>query len=226
MRARTMPSAVVVGVGWATGVSAIRSLGRAGVEVLAVDHRAGALGFRSRHARPVLSPDRVRDPNGFVSFLERLGDALAGARAGSQVAVLFCDLDLFKQVNDTFGHPQGDEVLIGVAGVLRDRARDIDEPARWGGEEFAVVLPQTDLDGAYIIAERMRKHIEDLRVPRPGVEGVLQVTASFGVASVPQNADDREELFEAAFKALSRAKRLGKNRVERAGDDAEDGPLT
>ena len=76
MTAQRRPPALVVGVGWATGVSAIRSLARAGVEVLAVDHRQGALGFRSRRARPVLAPDRVADPDAFVSFLAELGDDL------------------------------------------------------------------------------------------------------------------------------------------------------
>jgi diguanylate cyclase (GGDEF)-like protein len=126
------------------------------------------------------------------------------------------DLDDFKQVNDRYGHQQGDEVLASVAAVLRDFSRDIDAPARYGGEELAVVLPQTDSDGAALLAERMREAVERLRVPSVSGETPLRVTASFGVASVPESAADREELVAAADAALYRAKRGGKNRVERA----------
>ena len=147
-------------------------------------------------------------------------------RFGTPIGLVLLDIDDFKTVNDTYGHPQGDEVLIAVAGVLREHTRDIDEPARWGGEEFAVVLPQTDARGAEELAERMRKAIEQLWVTRLDGGDPLRVTASFGVASVPESASDSEKLFERAFKALSNAKRAGKNRVERADDDADDGPLT
>jgi diguanylate cyclase (GGDEF)-like protein len=147
-------------------------------------------------------------------------------RFGTPIGLVLLDIDDFKTVNDTYGHPQGDEVLIAVAGVLREHTRDIDEPARWGGEEFAVVLPQTDAAGAEELAERMRNAIEELRVARLDAGEALRVTASFGVASVPESAGDSEKLFERAFKALSHAKRAGKNRVERAHDDADDGPLT
>ena len=74
-------------------------------------------------------------------------------------------------MNDTYGHQQGDEVLAEVAGVLRELSRDIDEPARYGGEELAVVLPQTEIDGAAQLAERMREAIEALRIPRLDGEG-------------------------------------------------------
>ncbi|MDQ4048805.1 MAG: diguanylate cyclase [Actinomycetota bacterium] len=143
-------------------------------------------------------------------------------RFEAPIGLVLLDIDDFKRVNDTYGHPQGDEVLIAVAGVLRDRARDVDEPARWGGEEFAVVLPGTDLEGAARLAEEMRERIERLRVPRLDADGDLRVTASFGVASVPASATHKKSLFDAAFKALSRAKRAGKNRVQLADDDADD----
>jgi diguanylate cyclase (GGDEF)-like protein len=126
------------------------------------------------------------------------------------------DIDDFKRVNDTYGHQQGDEVLALVAGVLRDLSRDLDAPARYGGEEMAVVLPQTDAGGAVQLAERMREAIEALQVPRVGGGGTLHVTASFGVASVPESAAERSALIAAADAALYRAKRAGKNRVESA----------
>jgi diguanylate cyclase (GGDEF)-like protein len=126
------------------------------------------------------------------------------------------DLDHFKEINDEFGHQQGDEVLELVADVLRDFSRDIDAPARYGGEEFAVVLPQTDSEGAEQLAERVREAVERLEVPRVDGDGVLQIRASFGVAALPESASSGESLIAMADAALYRAKRGGRNRVERA----------
>jgi diguanylate cyclase (GGDEF)-like protein len=102
--------------------------------------------------------------------------------------------------------------------VLRDSAREIDEPARYGGEEMAVALPQTDLEGAFQFAERLRKRIEDLDIHLVDGEGHISVTASFGAAALPESADaDKDALVAAADQALYRAKRMGKNRVVKAG---------
>jgi diguanylate cyclase (GGDEF)-like protein len=150
----------------------------------------------------------------FHSILER--EIERSRRFQSPLGLVMVDLDDFKQVNDRHGHQQGDEVLASVAAVLRDFSRDIDAPARYGGEELAVVLPQTDSEGAALLAERMREAVERLRVPQVGGRGSLRVTASFGVAAVPESAMDQEELVAAADAALYRAKRGGKNRVERA----------
>jgi diguanylate cyclase (GGDEF)-like protein len=150
----------------------------------------------------------------FRSILER--EIERSRRFQSPLGLVMVDLDNFKEVNDEHGHQQGDEVLASVAAVLRDFSRDIDAPARYGGEELAVVLPQTDSEGAALLAERMREAIERLRVPRVGGGESLRVTASFGVAAVPESAADEEELVAAADAALYRAKRSGKNRVERA----------
>ena len=89
-----------------------------------------------------------------------------GKRFNTPVGFVLLDLDNFKAINDTYGHQQGDEVLAEVAGVLRELSRDIDEPARYGGEEMAVVVPQTESDGAAQLAERMREAIAALRIPR------------------------------------------------------------
>jgi diguanylate cyclase (GGDEF)-like protein len=137
-------------------------------------------------------------------------------RFQSEVSLVMIDIDDFKQVNDTHGHQQGDLVLLEVGRVLRELSRDIDEPARYGGEELAVVLPQTDVSGAELAAERMRTAIERLEIRRVDDEGVLRVTASFGVASLPGTATTKDRLIAAADQALYRAKRGGKNRVERA----------
>jgi diguanylate cyclase (GGDEF)-like protein len=137
-------------------------------------------------------------------------------RFGQPVGLVLLDLDDFKAVNDTYGHQQGDLVLREVARVLRETSREIDEPARYGGEELAVVLPGTDLEGAYNLAERVRAGIEELALPLLDGDGSLRVTASFGVATLPGSADDMRELVAAADEALYRAKRAGKNRTVRA----------
>ncbi len=138
-------------------------------------------------------------------------------RYDQEMGLIMLDIDNFKRVNDTYGHMQGDMVLREVARVLRQSAREIDEPARYGGEEMAVALPQTDLEGAFRFAERVRKRIEALDLPLLDGDGVLKVTASFGAASLSaaQNGD-KEGLVAAADAALYRAKRSGKNRTVKA----------
>jgi diguanylate cyclase (GGDEF)-like protein len=155
----------------------------------------------------------------FHSILER--EIERARRFDGPLGLVMVDLDNFKRVNDEYGHQQGDEVLVSVAGVLRDFSRDIDAPARYGGEELAVVLPQTDAEGAWRLAERMREAVEALRV---GEGGALSITASFGVAAIPESAADKEGLVAAADAALYRAKRGGKNRVEGPEPVATAGP--
>jgi diguanylate cyclase (GGDEF)-like protein len=138
-------------------------------------------------------------------------------RYDQEMGLIMLDIDNFKRVNDTYGHVQGDMVLREVARVLRHSARDVDEPARYGGEEMAVALPQTDLDGAYRFAERVRQRIEALELPLLDGDGTLKVTASFGAASLAKSAQpDKEGLVAAADAALYRAKRSGKNRTVKA----------
>src|SRR4051812_14251296 len=150
-------------------------------------------------------------------FHETLDTELERSRRfGTSVGLVMLDIDDFKRVNDSYGHQQGDLVLIEVARVLRNLSRDIDEPARYGGEEMSVVLPQTDVGGAELLAERMRAAVEALHIDRLDGQGPLRVTASFGVASLPHSARDKESLIAEADAALYRAKRAGKNRVARA----------
>jgi diguanylate cyclase (GGDEF)-like protein len=165
--------------------------------------------------------DAVTDELTGLSNLRRMQAALSGElergrRFDTPVGLVLLDIDNFKKVNDTYGHQQGDEVLRRVAAVLRGLSREIDEPARYGGEEMVVVLAQTPPEGAVRLAERMRQGIEDLRIPRLDGQGELRVTASFGVAAVPASASDSESLVAAADAALYRAKEAGKNRVELA----------
>jgi diguanylate cyclase (GGDEF)-like protein len=137
-------------------------------------------------------------------------------RLGGPVGLILADVDDFKAVNDRFGHPTGDLVLRDLAETLRENVREIDTAARWGGEEFAVILPGTDLEGAAQVAERIRVALAEKEIT--SVDGApLHVTASFGVATSGPTTTV-QQLVEAADEALYRAKRAGKDRVY-AGTD-------
>jgi diguanylate cyclase (GGDEF)-like protein len=135
------------------------------------------------------------------------------------VGLVLLDIDDFKKVNDTYGHQQGDMVLREVARVLRETSREIDAPSRYGGEELAVVLPGTDMEGAFDMAERVRSGIEALELPVIGSDNgaVHRVTASFGAAALPESGTEAGQLIAAADSALYEAKRAGKNKTIRAG---------
>ena len=137
-------------------------------------------------------------------------------RFAQPVGLVMLDLDDFKQINDTRGHQQGDQVLRDVAGLLREYSREIDAPARYGGEELALILPQTDLEGAYQLAERLREGIETHEMTMLDGQGALRVTASIGVAAFPDSAEDAAHLVAVADAALYNAKRAGKNKTVRA----------
>jgi len=146
---------------------------------------------------------------------ETLEDELARVeRFGGPLAVVVADLDWFKDINDRHGHPAGDAVLREFAVLLQEAVRDVDLAGRWGGEEFVLVLPGTDLDGGAQLAERIRALLA-ARTPLALDGSPIPVSASFGVAAVPP-AKTATELFAAADAAMYEAKRAGKNRVERA----------
>jgi diguanylate cyclase (GGDEF)-like protein len=130
-------------------------------------------------------------------------------RFAHQLAVVLLDLDHFKKINDSFGHAAGDVMLRAVSRLLTSLARQGDTVARWGGEEFVVVLPETDLVGAFRFAERLRRTIEAHEV------GEMHTSASCGVATMLPE-DSVEELLGAADQALYLAKSNGRNRTENA----------
>jgi diguanylate cyclase (GGDEF)-like protein len=166
---------------------------------------------------------QLSNKRAFRNFAER--EAARAKRFKSSLSLLVLDIDDFKQVNDTHGHLQGDEVLRRVARALDAESREIDMPARYGGEEFVVGLPETGLQGAEELAERVRERIAGERVPLVGTDGTLKVTASIGVASLPDSAGDVESLIAAADAALYAAKRGGKNKVVVASAATTDGAL-
>ena len=150
------------------------------------------------------------------AFDVMLEDALSARREDETVAVLMLDLDHFKDFNDRYGHPSGDEALRTFAGILRSCLRDGDIAARYGGEEFAVVLPGVDEITALAVAERIRSRTESTLISlAPGVTD--RISVSIGIASAPLQAQDRITLLRLADEALYRAKQDGRNRVVFAG---------
>jgi diguanylate cyclase (GGDEF)-like protein len=132
------------------------------------------------------------------------------SRRMAPLAATIMDLDHFKQVNDLFGHGKGDEVLAAAGQALNGTIRASDFVGRYGGEEFVILQPDTDQDGALVLAEKLRTAIGGLDVS--GVE--RPISASFGIATFPRDAVDAETLFRAADRALHAAKSNGRNRVE------------
>jgi diguanylate cyclase (GGDEF)-like protein len=127
------------------------------------------------------------------------------------VSVILLDIDKFKRINDTYGHAYGDEVLIAVASILAKSAREGDVVARWGGEEFILLLSETNLEAAIALAERLRLAISGKRIGH--VKGTISFTASFGVAQRAELCVSIEELTSVADNCLYQAKREGRNRV-------------
>jgi len=127
------------------------------------------------------------------------------------LSVVAIDADFFKQINDTWGHPAGDEVLRNLAQTLSATVREIDVVARLGGEEFAALLPSTDLEGAVRLAERFRSAVESQRVMAGGQE--IRYTVSVGVASMDSQVSGMDQLLKLADSALYAAKKAGRNQV-------------
>jgi diguanylate cyclase (GGDEF)-like protein len=178
--------------------------------------------FRQRQAlqdrlEHLARTDSLTDLPNRRHFMEAAAQELArAARFGGTLTVLMLDLDHFKRVNDTYGHKTGDAVLQRLAEVCRAALREIDLPARLGGEEFAVLLPNTDHAAALDVAERLRQAVAAMEIPTER-SPAPQITVSIGVAELDPSMPGIDALLNRADRALYRAKREGRNRVSDVG---------
>jgi diguanylate cyclase (GGDEF)-like protein len=148
----------------------------------------------------------------FQEVLQReLGRA---ERLGRPLTVVMLDIDDFKMINDRYGHPVGDAILQGIVAEIRNEVRgDMDLLARYGGDEFALVLPETPVGDALLVAERVRRRVDERLFRMPDSREVLRTTVSIGLATYPEDATEKKDLVEKADAALYRAKHGGKNAV-------------
>ncbi len=142
--------------------------------------------------------------------------ARAAVRYGKPLSVIQTDIDHFKKVNDTYGHDVGDQVIKGLAGILRRLKRGTDYVARFGGEEFVIICEETDAAGALHLAERVREELA--RTTFHATQGPFQVTCSLGVATFPRDGETWDTLYKATDEALYASKRAGRNRTTLASD--------
>jgi diguanylate cyclase (GGDEF)-like protein len=190
-------------------------------EMLGVIANQVAISMQNGRMYEVLEEQATTDGlTGLVNhrtFQERFSTMLGRAeRHEFPVSLLLTDIDHFKKINDTYGHPTGDEVLRRVAAILKASARKIDIGARYGGEEFAIVLESTDREGARQLAERIRQEIEQQTFP--SAKGNFKATLSIGVASYPDDAREKADIIARADQALYAAKHGGRNRTVCFGD--------
>jgi diguanylate cyclase (GGDEF)-like protein len=134
-------------------------------------------------------------------------------RYGRPISLAIVDIDHFKRVNDRFGHDAGDVVIRETARCMRQRIRETDLLARWGGEEFVILLPESDQETSSLVAERVRQDIEAMSIVVGGLSDPLTITASLGVAKAKPELDSLMTLIKKADQALYRAKEAGRNRV-------------
>lgn len=220
----------------------IQTAARSGAEDIRLGAEVGALGYITDPTDLDLLLARARTLIDFKKYLdscqeEAFIDHLTGLanrrrferqlerevertlRYARPFCLLLLDIDNFKAVNDAHGHDAGDEVLRHLAKILQQETRGIDLAARIGGDEFSVLLTETDFDRGEEVSSRLRAVIEALVIPAVG-----HVTASFGVAEFPACANKGHELFLAADAAMYQAKSLGRNRVQRAPELPNSAP--
>ncbi len=156
--------------------------------------------------------DRLTDLFNHGYFQQRLDAEIRRAnRFDHPLSLVMLDIDDFKALNDTYGHPRGDMVLKVMSSIIRENLREIDIAARYGGEEFVLLLPETDVEGARSVAERVRMRVEAEVLPIADADREVRISVSLGVATYPLHADTHAGLIDVADRALYEAKRAGKN---------------
>jgi diguanylate cyclase (GGDEF)-like protein len=192
---------------------------RLGFNILALwllSYLASVLAREQRRTRDAAIRLSLFDPltqlynrNYFFAVLER--EILRAARTGRSFCLLMLDMDGLKPINDTYGHHYGDKMLREVAEVVRSGIRGIDAPARYGGDEFVVLLPETEPEGGTVLAEKLRQGVSEIRIDADGRE--LRSTVSVGVVSYPDDGTTGDQLLISADTAMYASKRQGKDRI-------------
>lgn len=188
-----------------------------------IDEATRELQLQKRAAELEARVDPLTGLNNRRAFLERAEqDVLRAARYDLPTALIMLDLDHFKVINDTYGHPAGDQVLVALSAVLFKSMREVDVVGRLGGEEFAILMPDTMAEAAIQAAERIRQAVEAMTLDADG--RCIACTASFGISAFQPGDISIADLFSRADRALYRAKQMGRNRVEVFNDP--DAPET
>ncbi len=215
-----LPILIVTGHG--VGDATLEAMRRGATDFVTKPVDVSHLDLRIRAAYDLEQARRLANTDGLTGLYnhrylhQRLAQEIErGERYSRQLSLVMADIDHFKAYNDSCGHRGGDAILIAVADTLREVSRASDIVARYGGDEFVVMLPETPADEAQVMAERARQQIEELRGPEG--KDSIGVTLSLGIASLSPTHSTKEGLVEAADAALYEAKRSGRNRVCLAG---------
>ncbi|MBI3270424.1 MAG: sensor domain-containing diguanylate cyclase [Planctomycetes bacterium] len=216
VRART------IGVISVTHDSRPGAFGKSDQDLLALLARQVSLDIENHRLYELSVTDGLTGAYNHKFLLKRLREETSAARRHRRAfSLAMIDVDHFKKINDTWGHPTGDRILIELTALVKRNMRLPDLLARYGGEEFSLVLPDTPKAGAVTIAERLRSSVERHVFVMP--DGKHRLTVSIGVAEHPTDADDRDGLVARADQALYVAKREGRNRVVAAEDERKRG---
>ena len=223
-RPRTLVALPLLTPSGPVGAMALWSSRSTGLDPRALELLGAVLPYAALHLDHALAYGKMREradrdaltglPNRRAFDAAFLAERLRFERYGRTLAAMLIDIDHFKEVNDTYGHQTGDDVLRTLARVLESAVRDVDVPARFGGEEFVVLLPETELAAAAEVAERVRVAVQQTSFTAAGRP--LEVHVSIGVAACPEQVASPQALLDSADGALYEAKRGGRNQVRLA----------
>ena len=190
-----------------------RGTGKERIILLAIEDITERKGLEEK-LKTLASHDELTGCVNFRSTMELLEKEInRSQRYQKEFSVIMIDIDDFKRKNDEYGHQAGNDILINFANVIKNSLRNIDSVGRYGGEEFMVILPETDAQHALVVLERIRNNLEQTKITSPHLDNSKKVTLKFsaGIAVFPHNAKDLKELIWVADNALLQAKRKGKN---------------